>query len=132
MYGPISQTFSCVIICFFSDFKSHHPLSFSFPNKLIFICTHALLQDGWTPLHLAVQTKRTDIVRLLLIKGADRFLKNRVKFPNLCLMLGASPLVHSSVACLDFFSPLECSRMNRYIIECLHMGKVRIPRNFLQ
>ncbi|KAJ0962628.1 hypothetical protein J5N97_027750 [Dioscorea zingiberensis] len=35
--------------------------------------------DGWTPLHLAVQTKRTDIVRLLLIKGADRTLRNRVQ-----------------------------------------------------
>jgi hypothetical protein len=35
-------------------------------------------QYGWTPLHLAVQTQRTDIVRLLLLKGADRTLKTQV------------------------------------------------------
>ena len=44
-----------------------------FENALVF---H--FQDGWTPLHLAVQTRRTDLVRLLLIKGADRTLKNQV------------------------------------------------------
>jgi len=32
---------------------------------------------GWTPLHLAVQTQRTDVVKLLLIKGADRTLKTK-------------------------------------------------------
>jgi hypothetical protein len=35
-------------------------------------------QYGWTPLHLAVQAQRTDIVRLLLLKGADRTLKTQV------------------------------------------------------
>ena len=44
-----------------------------FENALVF---H--FQDGWTPLHLAVQTRRTDLVRLLLIKGADKTLKSRV------------------------------------------------------
>ena len=39
-----------------------------------------ILQDGWTPLHLAVQARRTDVVRLLLIKKADRTLKNHVLF----------------------------------------------------
>lgn len=39
-----------------------------------------LLQDGWTPLHLAVQARRTDVVRLLLIKGANKTLKNKVNF----------------------------------------------------
>ncbi|GMY04917.1 Protein translocase subunit SECA2, chloroplastic, partial [Fagus crenata] len=35
------------------------------------------LHDGWTPLHLAVQAQRTDVVRLLLIKEADKTLKNK-------------------------------------------------------
>lgn len=38
----------------------------------------SILQDGWTPLHLAVQSRRTDVVRLLLIKGADKTIKNQV------------------------------------------------------
>jgi ankyrin repeat protein len=46
----------------------------------LFFC---LIQDGWTPLHLAVQARRTDLVRLLLIKGADKTLKNKVKGINL-------------------------------------------------
>lgn len=43
-----------------------------------FELTANTLQYGWTPLHLAVQTQRTDIVKLLLIKGADRTLKTQV------------------------------------------------------
>lgn len=46
----------------------------------ILICT---FQDGWTPLHLAVQARRTDIVKLLLIKGADKTLKNQVRINQL-------------------------------------------------
>lgn len=42
------------------------------------------LQYGWTPLHLAVQSRRTDIVRLLLKKGADKTLKNRVLVCFIC------------------------------------------------
>lgn len=34
-------------------------------------------QDGWTPLHVAVQARRSDIVKLLLIKGADVQVKNK-------------------------------------------------------
>lgn len=52
-------------------------------KKKIFICP---FQDGWTPLHLAVQARRTDIVKLLLIKGADKTLKNRVNI-NLFVLL---------------------------------------------
>jgi hypothetical protein len=49
-----------------------------------FVCLFfCLIQDGWTPLHLAVQARRTDLVRLLLIKGADKTLKNKVKGINL-------------------------------------------------
>ena len=45
------------------------------------------LQYGWTPLHLAVQTQRTDIVKLLLIKGADRTLKTQVSKVNILKVL---------------------------------------------
>ncbi|KAL6516048.1 hypothetical protein OROGR_019353 [Orobanche gracilis] len=41
-------------------------------------CSLRPVKDGWTPLHLAVQSHRTDIIRLLLIKGADKSLKNRL------------------------------------------------------
>lgn len=47
-------------------------------------------QDGWTPLHLAVQARRTDIVKLLLIKGANKTLKNRVNinlFLSTCIFI---------------------------------------------
>lgn len=36
-----------------------------------------LYKYGWTPLHLAVQSKRTDVVRLLLVKGADKSIRNK-------------------------------------------------------
>lgn len=53
----------------------------------MYIC---LLQDGWTPLHLAVQARRTDVVRLLLIKGANKTLKNKDGLTplDLCLYSG--------------------------------------------
>lgn len=43
-------------------------------------------QDGWTPLHVAVQARRSDVVKLLLIKGADIEVKNKASsrvFPYL-------------------------------------------------
>lgn len=40
------------------------------------------LQDGWTPLHVAVQARRSDMVKLLLIKGADIQVKNKASFPS--------------------------------------------------
>jgi len=40
-----------------------------------------LFQDGWTPLHLAVQTQKPNLVRLLLLRGADKTLRNKVLFP---------------------------------------------------
>jgi len=42
--------------------------------EFVFIC---LIQDGWIRLHLSVQTRRTDAVRLLLI---NKTLKNKVCF----------------------------------------------------
>ncbi|KAJ0025419.1 hypothetical protein Pint_07694 [Pistacia integerrima] len=66
------------------------PLHFYFISVLlgnILICT---FQDEWTPLHLAVQARRTDIVKLLLIKGADKTLKNLEGLTplDLCLYSG--------------------------------------------
>lgn len=56
-----------------------------------FFCWFELTADtsqyGWTPLHLAVQTQRTDIVKLLLIKGADRNLKTQVSKVNILTVI---------------------------------------------
>ncbi|KAL6567934.1 hypothetical protein OROGR_001602 [Orobanche gracilis] len=49
-----------------------------FPPGLVQPSPRQATYDGWTPLHLAVQSHRTDIIRLLLIKGADKSLKNRL------------------------------------------------------
>jgi hypothetical protein len=38
-------------------------------------------------LHLAVQTQRTDIVKLLLIKGADRTIRTQVSIVNVLKVL---------------------------------------------
>lgn len=35
------------------------------------------LQEGWTPLHIAVQCGRTDIINLLVARGADTTVKNK-------------------------------------------------------
>jgi ankyrin repeat protein len=37
-----------------------------------------VLQEGWTPLHLAVQGGRTDIINLLVARGADPAIQNKV------------------------------------------------------
>ena len=31
--------------------------------------------EGWTPLHLAVQSKTRDVARILLVNGADKTIK---------------------------------------------------------
>lgn len=75
-----------MIICFLLRFFPPTPNYLLFyweKEKKIFICP---FQDGWTPLHLAVQARRTDIVKLLLIKGADKTSKNRVNI-NLFVLL---------------------------------------------
>ena len=77
-------------------------------DKLIFISNMIFLKDGWTPLHLAVQTKRTDIVRLLLIKGADRTLKNRVNLPTYAFFIIAYSKMHCSIGCSWFCSGIFC------------------------
>ncbi len=39
-------------------------------------------QEGWTPLHVAVQSGRTDIIKLLLRRGADINILNQVILAN--------------------------------------------------
>lgn len=41
--------------------------------------SHMLVfQDGWTPLHIAVQSRNRDIVKILLVNGADKSRRNKV------------------------------------------------------
>lgn len=56
-------------------------------------------QYGWTPLHLAVQTRRTDLVRLLLIKGADKTLKNQVNINEFFCTLFTSSFMFLFLHC---------------------------------
>lgn len=35
-------------------------------------------QDGWTPLHIAVQSRNRDIAKILLVNGADKSRRNKV------------------------------------------------------
>jgi ankyrin repeat protein len=36
------------------------------------------MQDGWTPLHLAIQSRNRDITMILLVNGADETRRNKV------------------------------------------------------
>ena len=42
------------------------------------MCNNFILQDGWTPLILAIQEERTDIVQLLLQHNANVNTGNQV------------------------------------------------------
>lgn len=35
------------------------------------------MQEGWTPLHVAVQGGRVDIIKLLITRGADITIQNK-------------------------------------------------------
>lgn len=37
-----------------------------------------VFQDGWTPLHIAVQSRNRDIAKILLVNGADKSRRNEV------------------------------------------------------
>lgn len=37
-----------------------------------------LSQEGWTPLHVAIQSRNRDIAKLLLVNGADKNITNKV------------------------------------------------------
>jgi ankyrin repeat protein len=38
------------------------------------------MQDGWTPLHLAIQSRNRDIAKVLLVNGADKTRRTKVLF----------------------------------------------------
>ncbi|CAI9102440.1 OLC1v1000714C2 [Oldenlandia corymbosa var. corymbosa] len=38
--------------------------------------------EGWTPLHVAVQSRNRDITKILLVNGADKTRKNKVRYHN--------------------------------------------------
>lgn len=37
-----------------------------------------IFQEGWTPLHVAIQSRNRDIAKILLGNGADKTIKNKV------------------------------------------------------
>ena len=42
-------------------------------------CFKLSSQEGWTPLHVAVQSRNRDIVKVLLVNGADKNGRTKVK-----------------------------------------------------
>lgn len=42
------------------------------------LLTIGVFQEGWTPLHVAVQSRNRDIVKVLLLNGADKNRRNKV------------------------------------------------------
>lgn len=56
-------------------------LSWPLPSAAMFSFKHFLehfLQEGWTALHVAVQSRNRDIVKVLLVNGADKNRRNKV------------------------------------------------------
>lgn len=54
-------------------------LYFLFADSLThLIFSQIIWQDGWTPLHVAMQTRCRDIAKVLLINGADKTRRNKV------------------------------------------------------
>jgi hypothetical protein len=66
------QRFSLYLVC---SFISLRMVQFLWGES---ICLCLVLQEGWTPLHLAVQGGRTDIINLLVARGADPAIQNKV------------------------------------------------------
>lgn len=44
----------------------------------LFLHIFLVMQDGWTPLHLAVQSRNRDITKILLVNGADQARRTNV------------------------------------------------------
>lgn len=51
---------------------------YRFINSSYFL-SRIIWQDGWTPLHVAMQTRCRDIAKVLLINGADKTRRNKVE-----------------------------------------------------
>lgn len=56
-----------LILHYFIQIASHYSILF-----LVFV------QEGWTPLHVAVQGRNRDIVKILLVNGADKTRRTKV------------------------------------------------------
>lgn len=65
-----------------------HSLRWQILNKLA-LC----VQEGWTPLHVAVQGGRVDIIKLLISRGADITIQNKVFLSLTTLLFLCSELV---------------------------------------
>lgn len=46
--------------------------------------TFFVLQEGWTPLHIAVQSRNRDITKILLTNGADKTRRTKVLMAKIC------------------------------------------------
>ncbi|BAH94793.1 Os10g0205801 [Oryza sativa Japonica Group] len=46
------------------------------------------IRDGWTPLHLAIQSRNRDITMILLVNGADETRRNKMPaFSNYAIIV---------------------------------------------
>jgi ankyrin repeat protein len=57
------------------------------------------MQDGWTPLHVAVQSRNRDIAKILLVNGADQTRRTNVWTFGQCF----EPLIIASYALGSYF-----------------------------
>lgn len=64
-----NASFSLAFFCHFQPYAG---------NLLILIIN----QEGWTPLHLAIQSRSREIAKVLLVNGADATRRNKVKCFN--------------------------------------------------
>ncbi len=60
-------------------------------RQRVVLCGHAALQDGSTALVWAAERGHTDLVELLLDRGADLEAKGRVSAVNTCLCCATGP-----------------------------------------
>ena len=58
------------------------------------------MQDGWTPLHVAVQSRNRDIAKILLVNGADQTRRTNV-YPFGFTVPG--PMIIAPYALISYF-----------------------------
>jgi len=62
------------------------------------------LQEGWTPLHIAVQSRNRDIAKVLLVNGADKTRRTKV---NVCNFIFEGKIFPRSAELLPCFFRME-------------------------
>ena len=72
---PFNVVDNVMYYCAFFFFLSVQPFTVKSIFSFIFFC---FMQDGWTPLHLAIQSRNRDITMILLVNGADETRRNKV------------------------------------------------------